>query len=311
MPLPKPHGEAKPEPFPTPVGPPIPGVPAPAPVQPSAEVIDDVELVEEPSGSSSVWSWLGWGLFAAASIAIAAVVLGLLVPSRDEARSLRAELDGVAGELEGVRGELAGIRDELSQSQTARDSAEDKSDEMAGQVAALEQQRDQLAQTIASKEAELETAQKKLEESLGEEIKAGDVSVKKRGDELVVGVASRVLFERGDAQLNDRGKKVLRRVGETIIANAERAFQVAGHTDDDPVTGQLVAEYPTNWELSTARATNVVRFLQEDCKVPGRQLVAAGFAEHRPTASNKNERGKRKNRRIEITMLARPLPKGK
>jgi chemotaxis protein MotB len=61
--------------------------------------------------------------------------------------------------------------------------------------------------------------------------------------------------------------------------------------------------YATNWELSTARATNVVRFLEEKCGIPGRRLVAAGYAQHRPVADNATEDGKRRNRRIEIALL--------
>jgi chemotaxis protein MotB len=116
-----------------------------------------------------------------------------------------------------------------------------------------------------------------------------------------------VLFARGDAALEARGQKVMRRVAETLRANPGRAFEIAGHTDDDPVAGKLAERFPTNWELSTARATNVVRFLVEQCEVPGRQLVAAGYAAERPAASNKSARGRKKNRRIEITMRARPL----
>ena len=59
----------------------------------------------------------------------------------------------------------------------------------------------------------------------------------------------------------------------------------------------------TNWELSTARATNVVRYFQERGKIPGTRLAAAGFAEFRPSASNASEEGRRKNRRIEILLV--------
>jgi chemotaxis protein MotB len=86
----------------------------------------------------------------------------------------------------------------------------------------------------------------------------------------------------------------------------DRVFQVGGHTDSAPPSETLQERFATNWELSTARGTNVVRYLEEECSVPGKQLIAAGFAWHRPVASNQKWKGKRKNRRIEIVMLPAP-----
>jgi chemotaxis protein MotB len=86
----------------------------------------------------------------------------------------------------------------------------------------------------------------------------------------------------------------------------EQVYQVGGHTDSRPITTRkLVERYPTNWELSTSRATNVARFLEEEGHIPGKQLVAAGFAQYRPTSNNRTRRGRRQNRRIEIVLLDR------
>jgi chemotaxis protein MotB len=69
------------------------------------------------------------------------------------------------------------------------------------------------------------------------------------------------------------------------------------------VTPGLRERYPTNWELSAARATNVVRHLQEKARLPGERLVASGFAQYRPAASNRSQAGRRQNRRIEIVLV--------
>jgi chemotaxis protein MotB len=84
----------------------------------------------------------------------------------------------------------------------------------------------------------------------------------------------------------------------------DAVFQVGGHTDNQPIKSEEVkARFPTNWELSAARATNVVRFLEETAGIPGKRLVAAGFSEFRPMASNKKEKTRAQNRRIEIALL--------
>jgi chemotaxis protein MotB len=69
------------------------------------------------------------------------------------------------------------------------------------------------------------------------------------------------------------------------------------------VSPTVLEHFPTNWELSTARATNVVRFLETEGGIPGDQLVAAGFASYRPAASNQSEAGRRRNRRIEMILF--------
>lgn len=268
------------------------------------EESDVIELRRRRSGSV-----LPWTLFGVMAGALAFVWFGVHVPAAVEQRGALEQLEARSAEFDAGQTALAAAQAELETLRGENTTLSEAKDELATAVTALEEQRDKLAETIASKAAELATAQKKLESSLADEIKSGDISVKKYGGELVLGVADRVLFERGEAQLNKRGEKVMKRVAETIKANPERVFQVAGHTDDDPLVGALAEKFPTNWELSTARATHVVRFLIDQGGVDGRQLVAAGFAEQRPAASNKSERGKHKNRRIEITMLMVSPPK--
>jgi chemotaxis protein MotB len=274
---------------------------------PSAQLTDDdlVELRSRP-GAGAI---LPWSLFGIAAAALAFVWFGVHVPAAVEHRGSADQLEARASELENAKTALAAATTELDTLRGENTALVEAKDELTTKSTALEEQRDQLAQTIASKAAELATAQKKLEGSLADEIKSGDISVKKYGGELVVGVADRVLFERGEAALNKRGDKVMRRVAETIKANPERVFQVGGHTDNDPLGGALAEKFPTNWELSTARASHVVRFLIEQGGVDARQLVAAGFADQRPAASNRTEKGKHKNRRIEITMLMTSPPK--
>lgn len=301
---------AKPEPFPPPARPLVPtsaATPSPVAAVSSAPLVGDDDLVELRSRKGG--GFLPWTLFVVAAGALAFVWFGVHVPALVEHRGAAEQLEARATELAAAQSALAAANTELETLRGENATLLEAKDELVTKSTALEQQRDQLAESIASKAAELATAQKKLESSLADEIKSGDISVKKYGGELVVGVADRVLFERGDAALNKRGEKVMKRVAETIKANPEHVFQVAGHTDDDPLAGALAEKFPTNWELSTARATQVVRFLVEQGGVDARQLVAAGFADQRPAASNRTEKGKHKNRRIEITMLMMAPPK--
>jgi len=89
----------------------------------------------------------------------------------------------------------------------------------------------------------------------------------------------------------------------------DKQIQVSGHTDSHPISEKLATQFPTNWELSTARAVNVVRFLQEKANVPAKNLVATGYGEYHPIASNKSSSGRARNRRIEILLTPSLDPK--
>jgi chemotaxis protein MotB len=166
-----------------------------------------------------------------------------------------------------------------------------------------------LQQTVAEKEkieSELKGLQADLAKKLEPEIQEGSVRLRRRGQDLVLDMADQILFDAGQAEVNEGGKTVLAGVAESVRGLSAYSLEVAGHTDGTRIANPATQErFPTNWELSAARATNVVRFLQERGKIPGSRLGAAGFAEFRPADSNATEAGRKKNRRIEILLHQR------
>jgi chemotaxis protein MotB len=191
---------------------------------------------------------------------------------------------------------------------TEIEAAQQKVAELSAKVEELEGSKGALESQLQKKEKALEAVkalQDQLSKSLVAEIEAGEISVSQRGGYLVVDVSDKVLFATGKAELSKRGQKVIGRLAETLKALPEKSvFQVGGHTDDQPIKSEeVLANFPSNWELSAARATNVVRYLEESCEVPGERLVAAGFSQYRPVASNRKGKGRKRNRRIEIALL--------
>jgi chemotaxis protein MotB len=149
-----------------------------------------------------------------------------------------------------------------------------------------------------------------LQEQLKEEIAKGDVRVAESGGKLRVDLVDKVLFDSGETQISKRGEEVLGRVGAVLAQIDDKQIQVSGHTDNLRVVGEkLLAQFPTNWELSSARAVNVVRFLAEKAGVPAQRLVASGYADLHPIASNKTPVGRARNRRIEILLTPLLDPK--
>lgn len=129
----------------------------------------------------------------------------------------------------------------------------------------------------------------------------GDLSVIRTPSGFKAVVPNPVLFGSGDASLNKSVFAVL----DGIIGIAKSnnlAIQVEGHTDNMPIE---TAQYPSNWELSTLRAVNILRYLQRKGDIPPERLAAVGFGEYQPIASNDTPEGRKKNRRIEI--MFRPV----
>ena len=144
----------------------------------------------------------------------------------------------------------------------------------------------------------------KVVADLSQELKKGELQVRRFKDMLTVEVAEQLFFDSGRAALKDSGKAVLKKVAGALKSYEDKAIRVVGHTDNVPIAKAYQKVFPSNWELSSARATTVVRFLQEAGIEPER-LVATGRAEYAPVAENDSEDGRQKNRRIEITLVER------
>lgn len=127
--------------------------------------------------------------------------------------------------------------------------------------------------------------------------------VTSRGPELVVTVASTVLFDPGEVSVREGAQKPLAAVAKAIAARfPARLVRIEGHTDSSPPK-RVVRAYPTNWELSAARALAVVRFMVEKGKLPRGRVFAAAYGQHRPVGSNETPGGRDSNRRVDIVIL--------
>jgi chemotaxis protein MotB len=125
------------------------------------------------------------------------------------------------------------------------------------------------------------------------------VSVSANRDGVFVDIKELILFEPGEASIKPEGKQILDHL-EGLFLQFENRIVVEGHTDNVP-TG--TSEYPTNWELSTDRAVNVVRYLSEVKKIPETRLAAIGYGEFRPMAANDTAANRALNRRVNLLII--------
>lgn len=120
---------------------------------------------------------------------------------------------------------------------------------------------------------------------------------------LVIHVLESALFESGQATLKQEAIEPLNRIA-TEIANITNQIRIEGHTDDRPIA---TARFPSNWELSAARATTIVHFLIDKHHLPPGRLSALGFGEFRPMVTNNSDANRAKNRRVDIVVLTDDL----
>ena len=208
-----------------------------------------------------------------------------------ETESLAAQNDNLQAQVKGLAADVTSLKKENEMTRMEKDALQAKVDELSRKAEKAEQL-EKATQTY-------QDLQKKLEK----EIQEGQVQIKEMKDRLTVTMVDQILFPSGSAEVGKKGKAVLDKV-VTILKDVKgKRIEVDGHTDNVPIVSVLKKRFPTNWELSTARATEVVRYLQEEGGLDPQRLSAAGFGEYMPVASNDTEEGKHKNRRIEIVLL--------
>jgi chemotaxis protein MotB len=174
------------------------------------------------------------------------------------------------------------------------------------EIAALQDRVNELEKQNASLITNSQETQKQydaLVQGLSKEVEKGQLQVRQYRNMLSVDLAEQIFFDSGSATLKEGGKDVLKKVGGALKGYENKIIRVVGHTDNVPV---LKSPFPSNWDLSVARATTVVRFLQE-VGVPPERMIAAGRGEYNPVAPNDTPEGRQKNRRIEIMLIDQSL----
>jgi len=175
----------------------------------------------------------------------------------------------------------------------------------SGVLAELGQQ----VESLPAKEKgdKLAKALKKAVSIFQPEIKSKRVKITEDERGIVISLVADAFFESGSAQLTPVGRAIIDKIGRFLSDPEfrENMIRVEGHTDNTPISPQspFYKLYPTNWELSSARAVKVVRILTEQYGISGKNLEAVGYGEYHPVESNDIEEGRAYNRRIEIVLM--------
>jgi len=210
-----------------------------------------------------------------------------LASAQAEALSLKAGL----GEKDKLAAELGASNKRLA--------------ELEKQLADRDKQLAALRGDLSAEMAKLSEAQRGIVRALRPEIEQGHITVNLTNERLLINLTSSMLFGSGEDQLKPAGVDALKRVGTILKDYPEYAVAVDGHTDNWPIRTPLKKRFPSNKELSEARAANGVTALAEGGVSPD-AITTAGYADTKPVAPNTTDEGRQRNRRVEVLVTPKP-----
>jgi chemotaxis protein MotB len=223
----------------------------------------------------------------------------------DENNSLKEQIKKLTGDVTNITGQ----RDELDKVLKAKtDDLSKAITESRQKVADLEAENTKLKENVAqlqtkSQEVEKQSnTYKELMQEMKGEIAQGQIAITELKGKLTMDVVDKILFASGESAVKKEGLAVLKRVVDILKNMKDKNIRVEGHTDNVQITSRLAKVYPSNWELSAARAINVTKYLQQQGIDP-KILSATAFGEFQPLADNSTPEGRAKNRRIAIILL--------
>jgi len=154
--------------------------------------------------------------------------------------------------------------------------------------------------TSSAEAQSLQDAKQSLEKALNPEIQRHEVTMSMRRDGLVVSLKEMGFFDSGSSAIRANSMDAIARLAQVLKLRPEN-LRIEGHTDNVPIH---TSRFASNWELSTARATELIRLLITDYELPPSHLSAAGYAEFHPVASDDTAEGRAQNRRLDVVILS-------
>jgi len=192
--------------------------------------------------------------------------------------------------------ELKGLREEKVLMTQRINELESEKEDLGNRYTLSEQERARLL----DERNRLENTRRSMEERL----RGTGVSVRVKEGHISVVLPSSILFNSGQTVLKKQATSSLTKVCNVLKKDfPDEIIRIEGHTDSDPVK-RTKKVYKSNWELSTARAANVLHFLVDNCHLDPKKLYIAGYGKYQPVSSNNNKSGKKKNRRVEIVVMS-------
>ena len=207
----------------------------------------------------------------------------------EERKTKDAVLTDLQERLQGSQSHILYLEEEVAKRHTEIQELQSQFINLKGQKVLTE-----------TKKAQLKSTYEVLITDLKKQIENHEVTIKAFKDQICVTLVDRILFEFGKSTITSEGEMILKKVGEILKNVQGKRIRIVGHTDNILIMPQHRDKFPTNWELSAARSSAVIRYFQKNIHLDPKTLEAVGRSFYEPIASNETSQGRAQNRRVEI-----------
>jgi chemotaxis protein MotB len=200
--------------------------------------------------------------------------------------------------------------DQYRQAQKDIERLQSENSQLNQPIAGLTDKLSSIEKQVSTKQSKLENQEEHIKQvketyenlltELDDEITKKEAALQQIEEELRITFVDKILFDFGKAKISTEGQQKLLKVANTLSKIKNKKIRIQGHTDDIPIAREYRYKYPSNWELSAARAASVVRFFIEQGDIKGENMEAVGHAYYKPIATNETPEGRLTNRRVEI-----------
>ena len=228
--------------------------------------------------------------------------------SKDQISDLQNQIEQLQGELHQSKADFSGLEVEKRKVENEKLKLSNQLDNVKDNVLKLKQdlhRKQTIIKTQKKVIAQVNDTKKQIEESLKKQIASQEIKLEEMEGKLKLTFVDKILYNSGNSTINIKGKEALLQIAESLRNQTQNynTIRVEGHTDNIPIAeGPIKKKYPSNWELSAARAISVVRFLTLEGGIDPARMCISAYSYYRPVDTNDTPEGRMQNRRIEIIL---------
>jgi len=231
-----------------------------------------------------------------------------LAQSNQQLNEFKKQIERLESELNKKKVNMSGLELEKRKLETEKIQMSNKIENIKDNIDQLKDELHRKQSIISTQKkviAQVNETKKKIEHSLKTQIASQEIKLEEMEGKLKLTFVDKILFNSGSARINVKGKEALLQIADSLRHQTQNYnnIRVEGHTDNIPIAdGPIKKIFPTNWELSSARAISVVRFLELEGGIDPTRLCISAYSYHRPVDTNDTPEGRSQNRRIEIIL---------
>ena len=227
-----------------------------------------------------------------------------LLTEQNTVLSLNGKIEQAQAQIQAGKNSDQALREKIKTAQAQIEESRTRYIELKLRISGIQTEKG----SVEHKLKVLKSTYDALVNELHTNIKSKEATIRECEEKLAVSFVDGILFTPARANISPEGRNILKKTGNILKKIRHGMIRIAGHTDDKPIKSRFQKQFPTNWELSSARAAAVARYFQKENGIAPERIEVVGYSFYHPIASNKTKEGRTRNRRVEIIVAPFTLP---